>query len=288
MARAGARRAVIWHILEVWLLLVAAFVAGCLLGSLINLVISQSPMARPQAAFADAVGGTIDVVKHRLGLAPAWHPGRYPPEERHFEDRLAGHLEAYDHDSDAVEERREGPSAIESMAEQPELAPEVAEPEPEWVEPDADWREPVWEDAVAAAVAAPTVVSPAARPLPEAEKEAEPEPEPELPAMRPAGLAAPRNGVPDDLQRIRGIGKKNEELLNSLGIFHFGQIAAWTPAEARWVAAHIAFPERIERDDWIGQATILATGGETGYVKASDRKAKAESEDPDMAGRLTD
>jgi predicted flap endonuclease-1-like 5' DNA nuclease len=96
----------------------------------------------------------------------------------------------------------------------------------------------------------------------------------EVPPIRPAGLAAPRNGVPDNLQRIRGIGKRNEELLNSLGIFHFGQIAAWTPGEVRWMADYLAFPERIDRDDWIGQATILASGGDTGYVKAERRKEK--------------
>ena len=279
----------IWHIFEVWLLLLAAFVAGCLLGSLVSLLLSQSPMARPQAVFADAVGGTIDVVRHRLGLAPAWRPGRYRSGERHFEDRFAGrHREAYEHDTGVVEEPWEEPLAIEPVAERPARparAHEVVEAEPEWVEPepDADWREPAWQDAVEAAVMAPAVTEPAPLPPPPEE-----EPEPELPSMRPAGVAAPRNGVPDDLQRIRGIGKKNEELLNSLGIFHFGQIAAWTPAEARWVAAHIAFPERIERDDWIGQATILATGGDTGYVKAEDRKARAEPEGPDMAGRLTD
>ncbi len=278
----------IWHIFEIWLLLLAAFVAGCLLGSAINLLISQSPMARSQAVFANAVGGTIDVVKQRLGLAPAWRPGRYRSEERHFEDRFAEHQEAYDHNRGAIAERwEEEPQAIEPVHERPAPAPEVveAEAEAEWVEPEpaADWREPAWQDAVEAAVMAPAVTEPAPLPPP-----VEEEPEPELPSMRPAGLAAPRNGVPDDLQRIRGIGKKNEELLNSLGIFHFGQIAAWTPAEARWVAGHIAFPERIERDDWIGQATILATGGDTGYVKASDRKARADSGDPDMAGRLTD
>jgi predicted flap endonuclease-1-like 5' DNA nuclease len=280
---------VIWHILEVWLLLLAAFVAGCLLGSLINLLIAQSPMARPQAAFADAVGGTIDVVKHRLGLVPVWRPDGYRRDERHFEDRFANHPESYARET-AAEERWERPPPAEPMAERQNLAPEIAEAdvrEAEWIEPeqDADWREPAWEEAVAAAVIAPAAAEPVALPPPEEEEK---EPEPELPSMRPAGLAAPRNGVPDDLQRIRGIGKKNEELLNELGIFHFGQIAAWTPAEARWVAAHIAFPERIERDDWIGQATVLATGGDTGYVKASDRKAKAESDDPDMAGRLTD
>jgi NADH-quinone oxidoreductase subunit E len=97
--------------------------------------------------------------------------------------------------------------------------------------------------------------------------------------MRPLTLPGPRNGVPDNLQRIRGIGQKNEELLNTLGIYHFGQIAAWTPAEARWVASHLAFPERIERDDWIGQAIILATGGDTGYVKSGDRR-KGDEEPP--------
>jgi predicted flap endonuclease-1-like 5' DNA nuclease len=279
---------VIWHIFEIWLLLLAAFVAGCLLGSLINLLIAQSPMARPQAAFADAVGGTIDVVKQRLGLAPAWRPAGYPPQERHFDERFDDQTEAYDHHTGTVEARWEDAPATEPIAERPDRAPEVAEPDAEWVEPDqaGDWREPAWEEAVAAAVLSPTVAEPPALPPPE--EETVPEPEPQLPSMRPAGLAAPRNSVPDDLQRVRGIGKKNEELLNSLGIFHFGQIAAWTPAEVRWVAGHIAFPERIERDDWIGQATVLATGGDTGYVKASDRKAKVDSEDSGVAGRLTD
>src|SRR6185295_7729042 len=90
---------------------------------------------------------------------------------------------------------------------------------------------------------------------------------PAITPMRPVGLPGPRNGVADDLQRIRGIGRRNEQLLNSLGIFHFGQSAAWTPGEARWVGAYLSFPERIERDDWVGQATVLASGGDTGYVK---------------------
>jgi predicted flap endonuclease-1-like 5' DNA nuclease len=96
--------------------------------------------------------------------------------------------------------------------------------------------------------------------------------------MRPAGLSSPRSGVPDNLQRIRGIGRRNEELLQSLGIFHFGQIAAWTPAEARWIAAHLKFPERIERDDWIGQATILASGAMLPQEKDAQRRADAEDD----------
>ena len=74
---------------------------------------------------------------------------------------------------------------------------------------------------------------------------------------RPLGLNGPHNGLADDLKRICGIGERNERRLNGLGIFHLDQIAAWTPAEMRWVAQHLPFPERLERDDWVGQARRL-------------------------------
>jgi hypothetical protein len=60
--------------------------------------------------------------------------------------------------------------------------------------------------------------------------------------------------------------------LNELGIFHFSQIAAWTPAEIRWIGQQLAFPERIELDDWVGQAIVLASGGETGFTKSAERR----------------
>jgi predicted flap endonuclease-1-like 5' DNA nuclease len=101
----------------------------------------------------------------------------------------------------------------------------------------------------------------------------------DLPAIRPTLLDVPRNGIADDLKSIRGIGRKNEELLNTLGVFHYGQIAAWTPAEARWVAQQLPFPERLLRDDWIGQAMILASGGHTDYSRllAADGTAPRDS-----------
>ncbi|WP_026790956.1 hypothetical protein [Pleomorphomonas oryzae] len=75
---------------------------------------------------------------------------------------------------------------------------------------------------------------------------------------RPPALPGPRSGSADDLRRIRGIGPQNATRLNALGIYHLDQIAAWTPAEARWVGAYLAFPGRIEREDWMGQAKALA------------------------------
>jgi NADH-quinone oxidoreductase subunit E len=87
---------------------------------------------------------------------------------------------------------------------------------------------------------------------------------------RPKGLEAPR-GDRDGLQRIKGIGKVNEGKLHDLGIFHFEQIAHWTRAEIRWVGTYLAFPGRIDREDWVGQAKILASGGVTEFASRVDR-----------------
>ncbi|MEJ8574656.1 NADH-quinone oxidoreductase subunit NuoE [Microbaculum marinum] len=75
---------------------------------------------------------------------------------------------------------------------------------------------------------------------------------------RPPGLDAPRDGKPDDLTKIAGIGPRIESTLHSIGVYHFEQIAAWTPAEVAWVNGHLNFKGRIDRDDWIVQATNLA------------------------------
>jgi len=88
------------------------------------------------------------------------------------------------------------------------------------------------------------------------------------PGSRPAGIAAPADGEADDLKLIKGIGPKNEKACNGLGIYQFRQIADWTPDEAIWVGHHIAFPGRIERELWIAQARLLASGGETEHSRA--------------------
>lgn len=83
---------------------------------------------------------------------------------------------------------------------------------------------------------------------------------------KPHGLAGPRGGQPDELELIRGVGPQNEVRLHALGVFHFDQIAAWTAKEAQWVGGYLAFPGRIEREDWIGQAKVLAAGGTTAHA----------------------
>ncbi|MEQ9041218.1 MAG: NADH:ubiquinone oxidoreductase [Silicimonas sp.] len=85
---------------------------------------------------------------------------------------------------------------------------------------------------------------------------------------RPEGLDAPRGGEADDLKQIKGVGPKLEKLCNSLGFWHFDQIASWTPEEVAWVDANLqGFKGRVSRDNWIEQARILASGGETEFSK---------------------
>ncbi|WP_454657481.1 hypothetical protein [Bosea beijingensis] len=95
--------------------------------------------------------------------------------------------------------------------------------------------------------------------------------ETELPGQRPTGLVTARDDTPDDLKLVKGIGRQNEGRLHGLGIWHFEQIAGWTPENVEWVGGYLAFPGRIEREDWVGQAKLLAAGTETEFA----RRAKA-------------
>lgn len=85
----------------------------------------------------------------------------------------------------------------------------------------------------------------------------------ETPAgSRPAALAAARDGTGDDLALIWGVGPKLKALLNTLGFFHFDQIAAWTAEEQAWVDQNLeGFKGRASRDRWVAQAKVLAAGG---------------------------
>ncbi len=71
---------------------------------------------------------------------------------------------------------------------------------------------------------------------------------------KPEALKAARAGGKDDLKKIKGVGPKLEGILNGLGIFHFDQIANWKRAEIDWVDDYLSFKGRIDRDDWINQA----------------------------------
>ncbi len=75
---------------------------------------------------------------------------------------------------------------------------------------------------------------------------------------QPDLIDSAREGKADDLRRISGIGPKLEQKLNSLGIWHYDQIASWTQANIDWVNTAISYRGRIERESWVPQAKQLA------------------------------
>jgi predicted flap endonuclease-1-like 5' DNA nuclease len=77
------------------------------------------------------------------------------------------------------------------------------------------------------------------------------------PGVTPPLLSVPNGGVADDLARIRGLGPKSLEKLQTLGVFHYDQIAAWNLDNARWISAALGAPGRVERGKWIQQAQAL-------------------------------
>lgn len=83
----------------------------------------------------------------------------------------------------------------------------------------------------------------------------------ELEASLAAASAVPRPDAPPSLRQIRGIGPAFERALQGLGITTVSQIAALDAAEIERVAPLInARPDRILRDDWVGQAKRLLGG----------------------------
>ncbi|MFP7570793.1 hypothetical protein [Marivita sp. S2033] len=89
---------------------------------------------------------------------------------------------------------------------------------------------------------------------------------------KPETLTEARDGGPDNLKEIKGVGPKLEQLLHSMGFYHFDQIANWSAEEEAWVNANLAgFKGRVSRDNWVEQAKILASGGDTDFSKRVDK-----------------
>jgi NADH-quinone oxidoreductase subunit E len=74
-------------------------------------------------------------------------------------------------------------------------------------------------------------------------------------------------GQKDDLKLISGVGPVLEGKLNAIGITTWAQVAALKKAEIAKLEDSLAFPGRVERDNWIKQAKALAKGGVEEYRK---------------------
>lgn len=131
--------------------------------------------------------------------------------------------------------------------------------------------------------AAPSIPAPPPAPVPTPLKYAEPATAasaPDLSGMRSVrseafrgadSLATAPGDAPDDLKRIRGIGVLIEKKLNAMGVTTYEQIANWTADDVGTVARKLDFKGRIERENWIEQARILASGGHTDFSRRFER-----------------
>jgi predicted flap endonuclease-1-like 5' DNA nuclease len=93
---------------------------------------------------------------------------------------------------------------------------------------------------------------------------------PAITAERPPGLPAAQGGAPDDFTLIDDISPLQQTTLYSLGIYHFDQIAAWTPANVAWVDRYLRLQGRIGTEEWLEQAADLAREGPEAARRVSE------------------
>ena len=97
---------------------------------------------------------------------------------------------------------------------------------------------------------------------PDAVSEPAPEPEPE---PEPAPELAPTSTA-DDLAKIKGLGRKLQALLPTLGLSTYAQIAALSEADLAALDPKLGpFAGRPTRDGWVEQAKYLAAGDVAGF-----------------------
>ena len=69
------------------------------------------------------------------------------------------------------------------------------------------------------------------------------------------------SGSADDLTELKGIGAVSLERLAGIGVTRFAQLAAWSEEDIDTYGAQIKVsPERIRREDWVGQARAVVEG----------------------------
>lgn len=122
----------------------------------------------------------------------------------------------------------------------------------------------------AAAPKAAAAKAPAAKKAP-AKKPAAKKPAAKKPAAKKPAAKKAAPAKPDDLKLIKGVGKLIETKLAKEGITQYSQIAAWKKADIADFDEKLSFKGRIERDEWVSQAKILAKGGTTEFSKRASK-----------------
>lgn len=195
------------HIAETALLLLAAYLLGCVLGYGARRILH-------------AGRGTRTVTPKMVAAAAA--PAAVAPRPRSPAARLAASVEDL-------------PKPAPTTA--PVAKPASAKPTPAPVTAAASSKKPL--------------------PAPKPKPAVKPRGKAGATDPKPATLGAPRDGGPDNLTQIKGIGLKIQASLQANGIYHLDQIAGWSRANVDWVDTELALKGRIRRERWVEQAVEL-------------------------------
>lgn len=113
-------------------------------------------------------------------------------------------------------------------------------------------------------------------------------PVPSVPLIAPKPVMRQPIEGGDDFQRIRAIDADLEQRLKHEGIDSFEHIAAWGAADVKRVSGLLDIPGRIDREQWVEQAQILAKGGETYYSRNRIAALKAAAAEKLAAAPIAD
>ncbi|MGU3574791.1 hypothetical protein ACLBWZ_04640 [Brucellaceae bacterium C25G] len=92
---------------------------------------------------------------------------------------------------------------------------------------------------------------------------------------QPTLLDVAKDGKPDDLLKIKGIGPTLQRKLYALGVYHFEQLAGWNANNAVWIGKQLNFPGRVEREEWVEQARSIIEIADKEHAQKSAKKPAA-------------
>jgi len=212
------------HLIEIALLMLAAFLIGCLIGYFLRRMISADA---PAPAASQSNAGASTSASAPAAAASSASTSSATTEKKEATPKPAAAKKA------PAKSTASKPAAKKPAAKKPAAAKKTA----------------AKSTAAKPAASKPAAAKPAAKKAPAKAAAGEGKPE---------TLSAPRGGQKDDLKNIKGIGPKIEGILNGMGIYHFDQVASWGRKEVKWVDEELSFKGRIDREKWIAQAKKLA------------------------------
>lgn len=239
------------HLIEIALLMLAAFLIGCVIGYFLRKLVGGSSGAGTPSAQATA------------GEAEQTSPSAAPSSASASAASETTSTSSAAASKTVAEETKPVAAKKAAPKKAPAKASTAAKPASKAAAKPPAKKTKAASTATKAKSSTPAKKTAASKPAAKAEtKPAAAKPATASADGKPATLSAPRDGGKDDLKNIKGVGPKIEGILNGMGIYHYDQIASWGRKEVKWVDEELSFKGRIDREKWIAQAKKLVKDAE--------------------------